>query len=96
MNQEAGFPQRGADDLTDYEISCREYSPGPVTRTTVYVNDSSDMPTLQFVETQHTVEERDTFVFIPIKRTGSNINLLHLHVTCKSIMHWTKIWKNIF
>nr|CAB3247083.1 extracellular matrix protein FRAS1 [Phallusia mammillata] len=43
---------------------------GNITRTTVYINDDHDMPTLQFVETQYTVEERDTTVFIPIKRTG--------------------------
>ncbi|CAK8671603.1 unnamed protein product [Clavelina lepadiformis] len=43
---------------------------GNITRTTVYINDEKDTPTLQFIDTQYTVEERDTVVYVPIKRTG--------------------------
>ena len=43
---------------------------GDITMATVYINDERDAPTLQFMETQYTVEERDTTVTIPIKRTG--------------------------
>nr|XP_026692904.1 extracellular matrix protein FRAS1 isoform X2 [Ciona intestinalis] len=43
---------------------------GDITRTSVFVTDELDKPTLQFVETQYTTEERDSHVYIPIKRTG--------------------------
>jgi len=44
---------------------------GDITTATVYINDEKDTPTLQFMETQYTVEERDTTLSIPIRRTGA-------------------------
>ena len=43
---------------------------GNITSAYVFINDEKDTPTIQFIETQYTVEERDTVVFVPIKRTG--------------------------
>ena len=49
---------------------------GNITQARVYINDEKDTPTLQFVETQYTVEERDTVVSIPVKRTGNFSNFV--------------------
>ena len=43
---------------------------GNITRTRVDIDDEIDKPTLDFVETQYTIEEKDDYIQIPIKRTG--------------------------
>ena len=54
----------------DFEMLKTLIFSGNITRTRVDIDDEIDKPTLDFVETQYTIEEKDDYIQIPIKRTG--------------------------
>lgn len=65
-----------------FSFSCSiniKYS-GNITKTTVYINDDHDIPTIQFLGTQFTEEESDAVIHVPIKRTGKRF--LNCYVVC--------------